>query len=71
MSSGYGKTELERETLEELILEALDEAFILECGRGKFSEENMLYVAQRLSGAPFSYVEELYLKKKKLAKEIA
>ena len=47
-------------TLYENIVEALEEAKILECVRDEYEESNMLYVAQRLSGAPFSFVQEVY-----------
>lgn len=46
-------------TVLELIREALDEAKILECARDEYDEDHMLYVAQRLSGAPFSFVEHV------------
>jgi len=47
-------------TLRELIEEAIVEAEILECARSKFDVENMLLTAMRLSGAPYSFVEEVY-----------
>lgn len=48
------------ETLFDLIKEAIDEAKILECARDNYEEDHVLYVAQRLSGAPFSFIEEVY-----------
>lgn len=53
-----------QETLNHLIKEALDEAIILETGRSKFSDENVIHVAQKLSGAPYASIEEEYLKRK-------
>jgi hypothetical protein len=47
-------------TLKELIVDAIEEARILECGRGEYDEDNMLFTAMRLSGAPFSFVKEIY-----------
>jgi hypothetical protein len=41
-------------TLEELIVEALEEAKILECARDKYEEDNVMLTAMRLSGAPYS-----------------
>lgn len=47
-------------TVYELIVEALDEARIMECAREEFEEDHLLYIAQRLSGAPFSFVSDVY-----------
>ena len=47
-------------TLENLIVEALEEARILECAREEYDEDHMKYVAQRLSGAPYSFIESVY-----------
>lgn len=55
-------------TLYELIIEALNEARILESACERSDQDNMLFVAQRLSGAPFSFVKEVYDKMK--AKEL-
>lgn len=52
----------ENKTLQVEIIEALDEAVMLEMGRDKFDESNMLTVAMGLSGAPFSFVERTYMK---------
>lgn len=44
----------------EIIQEALEEAKILECARDEYEEDHMLYIAQILSGAPFSFVEKVH-----------
>jgi hypothetical protein len=54
---------LENKSVYELIVEALEEANILECARDQYESDHMLYVAQRLSGAPFSLVEEIFTRK--------
>lgn len=48
----------------ETIVEAINEAVIMECARDRFEESNMLTTAMRLSGAPFSLVEFVYNEKK-------
>ena len=47
-------------TLRELITEAIVEARILESARAVFDVNNMLLTAMRLSGAPYSFVEQVY-----------
>ena len=47
------------QTLKEIILEAVEEARILECARESYDEENMILTAMRLSGAPFSFIKEV------------
>jgi len=47
-------------TLYEEIVEAIEEAKILECAREEFDKDHMLFVAQKLSGAPFSFIEQVY-----------
>lgn len=47
-------------TLREMIEEAITEAEIMECARARFSTDNMLLTAMRLSGAPYSFIEEVY-----------
>jgi hypothetical protein len=47
-------------TVYELIIEAIEEAKILECAREEYEEDHMLYIAQRLSGAPYSFIEDVY-----------
>lgn len=47
-------------TVRELILEALDEAEILECAMTRFDVEHMLLTAMRLSGAQYSLVRKVY-----------
>lgn len=47
-------------TLEQEIKSALSEAKILEMARDEFSEENMLFTAQRLSGASYSFIRMVY-----------
>jgi hypothetical protein len=49
-------------TVLELILEALDEAKIMECAMDEYDEDHMLLTAMRLSGAPYSFVEQVYQK---------
>lgn len=49
-----------RQTLRETILEAIEEARIMECARDRYDNDNMLLTAMRLSGAPFSFVCETY-----------
>lgn len=44
----------------ELIVEALEEAKMLELGVSKPDEDRMLLTAMRLSGAPYSFVEQVY-----------
>lgn len=53
-------------TLQELIEEALEEAKILECARDRYDEDHLLYVAQRLSGAPYSFIEKVHFENKKM-----
>jgi hypothetical protein len=48
------------QTVRELIEEAIIEARILECARATFDVDNMLLTAMRLSGAPYSFIEEVY-----------
>jgi hypothetical protein len=47
-------------TVREEIIEAIEEAKILECARDIYEENHMLFIAQKLSGAPFSFVKEVY-----------
>lgn len=47
-------------TLEELIKDSLEEANMLEYGYNRFDEERMLLTAMRLSGAPYSFVLQVY-----------
>ena len=49
-------------TLYDLIVEALEEAKILETAHEEFDEDHMLLNAMRLSGAPYSFVQEVYQK---------
>lgn len=46
--------------IRELIIDALSEAKIMEMARDNPDNDHMLYVAQRLSGAPFSFVRDVY-----------
>lgn len=48
-------------TMRQLIEEAIIEARILESARAVFDVDNMLLTAMRLSGAPYSFVESLYV----------
>ena len=51
---------MENKTVLNLIIEALEEAKILECAHDVYDENNMLLTAMRLSGAPFSFIEQVY-----------
>lgn len=53
---------LENKTLQMIIQDAIEEAKILEYAREHYDLDHMLYVAQRLSGAPYSFIEEVYQK---------
>ena len=53
---------MESKTLQMLIQDAIEEAKILEYAREHYEQDRMLYVAQRLSGAPYSFVKEVYQK---------
>ena len=55
---------MQKQTLENLIVDALEEARMLEMGHEDYDEEHMLFNAMRLSGAPFSFVEDVYSKQK-------
>lgn len=46
----------------ENIFEAIEEARILECAMEHYSNEHVVYTAQRLSGAPASFVEDVFKK---------
>lgn len=46
--------------LEKNIREAIEEARILECAHDVYRVENVLRVAQKLSGAPQKIVEKVY-----------
>lgn len=54
---------MQKQSVEESIYEALEEAAILEGALEEFDEEHMLYTAMKLSGAPYDFIEEIYLKK--------
>jgi len=49
-------------TLYETISDALSEAHIMEFAMDTYDKEHMLYTAQVLSGAPYSFVKEVFLK---------
>lgn len=51
-------------TLRETIEEAIAEARILECAFETYKEEHVLFVAQKLSGAPFSFVKQVFEEQK-------
>ena len=48
------------------IVEAIEEATILECALDRFDERHIMYVAHRLSNAPLSSVEKVYYERKKV-----
>lgn len=52
--------------LREEIVEAIEEAIILQCALDQYDEDHVLYVAQRLSRAPFSFVQKVYYERKKV-----
>lgn len=45
--------------LYDIIVEALDEARILECAMDEFDMDHVMFIAQKLSGAPFSFIKEV------------
>jgi hypothetical protein len=47
-------------TLLEVIREAIKESQMLELGVTEPDEDRMLFNAMRLSGAPYSFVEQVY-----------
>jgi hypothetical protein len=47
-------------TLLEVIREAIKESQMLELGVSEPDEDRMLFNAMRLSGAPYSFVQEVY-----------
>lgn len=51
---------MENKSVSELIKDALQEAMLLESGIETFDECRMLFIAQKLSGAPYSFVEQVY-----------
>lgn len=55
---------MSEKTLKEMIDDALDEAYILESGNEIFDEARMLLVAMKLSGAPYSFIEQVYVARK-------
>jgi hypothetical protein len=58
----YKEMNMVEKTLYELIVEALEEAKMLEMGVAEPDEDHMLLTAMRLSGAPYSFVEQVYQK---------
>ena len=48
----------------QLIEEALNEAMILESAHDRYDESHMLKTAQRLSGADFTSVQEVFMQKR-------
>lgn len=55
-----------QKNLREEIIEAIEEATILECALDQFDHDHVMYVAQKLSGAPFSFVQKIYFERKKV-----
>lgn len=53
--------------LHDTILEAIRESQMLQLGLESRDEERMLFTAMKLSGAPYSFVEEVYTLTKKSA----
>lgn len=54
-----------QKTVEEMVLEALEEATILEYGRSTFDLKNVFAVAEKLSGVPYSWIMEVHERNKK------
>jgi hypothetical protein len=54
---------MQKVTLQETIIEAIEEARILECAMDTYSTDRVLFTAQKLSGAPASFVKEVFDKK--------
>ena len=55
---------MENKSVYELIIDALEEAKVLESALDTHDENRMLFVAQKLSGAPFSFIEQVYQQNK-------
>lgn len=49
-----------QQNLKEMILDAIVEARIMECARDVYDEDNLLLTAMRLSGAPYSFIQETF-----------
>ena len=47
-------------SVQELALEAIEEACILEFARDEFNEMHMLETAEGLSGVPYFMIKEIY-----------
>jgi len=47
-------------TIQELAIEAIEEACILEFARDEFNEMHMLETAEGLSGVPYFMIKEIY-----------
>lgn len=60
-----------QKSLREEIVDAIEEATILECAHDVFDDDHVMYVAQKLSGAPFSFVQKIYFENKKVVDIIA
>jgi len=50
-------------TIQELAIEAIEEACILEFARDKFDETHMLETAEGLSGVPYFMIKQVYERK--------
>ena len=55
---------MDDKNIREIIEEALEEAVILESALEEYDEEHMLYTAMKLSGAPYSFIEEIFKEKR-------
>lgn len=55
---------MESKSVYELIVEAIEEAKILECAHDTYNEDNVLLTAMRLSGAPYNFIEQVYVNAK-------
>lgn len=55
-----------QKNLREEIVDAIEEATIMECALDHFDDDHVMYVAQKLSGAPFSFVQKIYFERKKV-----
>lgn len=57
----HSDTALKTPNTKDEILYALNEADILELSRTQYDTDNMLGVATKLSGAPFTWVSDMYI----------
>ena len=51
------------QTVEQMAMDAIREAQIMEYGQSEFSNDHMLHVAEKLSGVPYCWIKEVYTKR--------